>query len=93
MQVPDANPPNLAARLTRKGGLRPEGSRLTLPRVPLNKRNHFKLLILLSGAGSGDRVTLERFLSGDTAKNTMRAYGHVPCAILRARPNSPCVRP
>ncbi|KOG89666.1 hypothetical protein [Streptomyces varsoviensis] len=93
MAVPDANPPNLAARLTRNGGPRPEGSRLTPPRVPLNKRNHFKLLVLLSGAGPRDRVTLEGFLSGDTAKNTMRAYVHVPCADLRARPGSPCVQP
>ncbi|MFF3270525.1 hypothetical protein ACFYWU_06260 [Streptomyces chrestomyceticus] len=58
VEVPDANPPDLVGMLTRNGGgLRHDGGRLFIPKVPLNKRNHFKLLVLLSaeaGDGSGD---------------------------------------
>ncbi|MEU2787512.1 substrate-binding domain-containing protein [Streptomyces sp. NPDC007100] len=57
VEVPDANPPDLVGMLTRNGsGLRHSGGRLVVPKVPLNKRNHFKLLVLLSaddGGGSG----------------------------------------
>ncbi|MBB5933016.1 substrate-binding domain-containing protein [Streptomyces zagrosensis] len=52
--------------LTRNGGLRPEGGRLVLPRVPLNRRDHFKLLVLLTG--NGNQVTMDGFLSGGSIR-------------------------
>lgn len=57
VEVPDANPPELVGMLTRNGGgLRHDGGRLVIPRVPLNERDHFKLLVLLSAEdGNGDR--------------------------------------
>ncbi|BDM67357.1 phosphate-binding protein [Streptomyces nigrescens] len=49
VEVPDAHPTDLVGMLTRNGGgLRHDGGRLFIPKVPLNKRNHFKLLVLLS---------------------------------------------
>ncbi|MEV0278251.1 substrate-binding domain-containing protein [Streptomyces sp. NPDC050610] len=81
VEVPDSNPPNLAAMLTRNGGLRPDGSRLTLPRVPLNKRNHFKVLVLLSGAGTGERITLEGFLSGGRIVRNAQRRGPQPVSL------------
>ncbi|MET9292691.1 substrate-binding domain-containing protein [Streptomyces sp. NPDC003077] len=54
VEVPDANPPDLVGMLTRNGGgLRHTGNRLLVPKVPLNKRDHFKLLVLLSRSEIG----------------------------------------
>ncbi|MEU6959046.1 substrate-binding domain-containing protein [Streptomyces chrestomyceticus] len=72
VEVPDANPPDLVGMLTRNGGgLRHDGGRLFIPKVPLNKRNHFKLLVLLSaeagdGSGDGDAGGAHRGRAGDT---------------------------
>ncbi|WKX70278.1 substrate-binding domain-containing protein [Streptomyces sp. XD-27] len=73
VEVPDANPPTLQAMLTRNNGLRPEGSRLVVPKVPLNRRDHFKLLVLLSG--SGDRVAVDGFLSGGRIRRNAQRRG------------------
>ncbi|MFT2014798.1 substrate-binding domain-containing protein [Streptomyces sp. 796.1] len=70
VQVTETNP-TLRTILTRNSGLQPDGSRITLPRVPLNRRDHFKLLVLLSG--SGDEVTMGGFISGGSiVHNTAR---------------------
>ncbi|TVL91875.1 substrate-binding domain-containing protein [Streptomyces sp. SAJ15] len=83
VEVPDANPSTLTAMLDRNGGLRPDGSRLAIPRVPLNKRDHFKLLVLLSG--SGDSVTLDGFLSGGRVRrNAQRRGPSTPSLALGA---------
>ncbi|AJE83502.1 MULTISPECIES: PstS family phosphate ABC transporter substrate-binding protein [Streptomyces] len=56
--------------LTHAAGLRPDGSRLHIPRVPLNKGDHFKLLVLLSGGAEGGRVTVSGGLKeGAVSKN------------------------
>lgn len=62
IEIPEADPDDVKEMLQEDGGLRYEGSRLTLPRVPLNRGNHFKILVLLSGSGSG--VKPEGFLRG-----------------------------
>ncbi len=72
--VPDANPPNLAAMLTRNGGLRHDGGRLVLPRVPLNRKDHFKLLVLLTGEPRGE-VTVDGFLSGGRIRRNQQRRG------------------
>ncbi|MEU3961260.1 substrate-binding domain-containing protein [Streptomyces buecherae] len=62
---------SLRSMLTRNNGLRVAGDRLTLPKVPLNRRDHFKLLVLLTG--DGDQVTMVGFLSGGSIRrNTQR---------------------
>jgi phosphate transport system substrate-binding protein len=39
-------------------GLRHEGNEISVPKVPLNKGEHFKLLVLLTGSGVGRDVTV-----------------------------------
>ncbi|TDC74922.1 PstS family phosphate ABC transporter substrate-binding protein [Streptomyces hainanensis] len=63
VEVPETSEPAIANMLTRNRGLSDfaEG-RVRLPRVPLNRRDHFKLLVLLTGSGTG--VGLHGFISG-----------------------------
>ena len=63
VEVPEASEPAIANMLTRNRGLSDfsEG-RVRLPKVPLNRRDHFKLLVLLTGSGTG--VGLHGFISG-----------------------------
>ncbi|MEU7261524.1 substrate-binding domain-containing protein [Streptomyces rimosus] len=84
VEVPDANPPDLVGMLTRNGGgLRHSGGRLVVPKVPLNKRNHFKLLVLLSadeGSGGGDgsrpgEVVVGGFISGGRIRRNTQRWG------------------
>ncbi|MFD7661438.1 PstS family phosphate ABC transporter substrate-binding protein [Streptomyces sp. NPDC059788] len=91
VEVPDANPPDLMGMLTRNGGgLRYSGGRLVVPKVPLNKRNHFKLLVLLSaddeggasrsrpeGAGGGrpGEVVVGGFISGGRIRRNTQRWG------------------
>ncbi|WP_073761462.1 substrate-binding domain-containing protein [Streptomyces sp. CB02923] len=89
VEVPDANPPDLVGMLTRNGGgLRHSGGRLAIPKVPLNKRNHFKLLVLLSaedeGGGSRDEgadgrrpgeVVVGGFISGGRIRRNTQRWG------------------
>ncbi|MFE0190856.1 substrate-binding domain-containing protein [Streptomyces sp. NPDC058989] len=87
-EVPDANPTDLVRMLTRNGGgLRHDGGRLFIPKVPLNKRNHFKLLVLLTGsdtdqgpeggrAGSATgAVTVGGFISGGRIRRNAQRWG------------------
>ncbi|MFD4996533.1 substrate-binding domain-containing protein [Streptomyces buecherae] len=64
---------SLRSMLTRNNGLRVAGDRLTLPKVPLNRRDHFKLLVLLTG--NGDRVTMGGFLSGGSIRRNAQRRG------------------
>ncbi|MFD5186152.1 PstS family phosphate ABC transporter substrate-binding protein [Streptomyces sp. NPDC058372] len=48
----------LMSHFTPAHGLEYEGSSLRIPRVPLNKGEHFKLLVLLSGGTVGSKVTV-----------------------------------
>lgn len=91
VEVPDANPTDLVGMLTRNGGgLRHDGGRLLVPKVPLNKRNHFKLLVLLSGPGDGadggngggagsgggpGEVTVGGFISGGRIRRNAQRWG------------------
>ncbi|WEV27893.1 substrate-binding domain-containing protein [Streptomyces sp. 71268] len=64
---------SLRSMLTRNNGLRVAGDRLTLPAVPLNRRDHFKLLVLLTG--DGDQVTMSGFLSGGSIRRNAQRRG------------------
>ncbi|WP_346100092.1 PstS family phosphate ABC transporter substrate-binding protein [Streptomyces olivaceiscleroticus] len=86
VEVPDANPADLIGMLTRPGaGLRYSGNRLHIPKVPLNTRNHFKLLVLLSGTGQGPDtrgrtrpggdVVVGGFLSGGRIRRNTQRWG------------------
>lgn len=86
VEVPDANPTDLISMLTRPGaGLRYSGNRLHIPKVPLNTRNHFKLLVLLSGtdeetagrgrARAGGEVSVGGFLSGGRIRRNTQRWG------------------
>ncbi|MBC9714563.1 substrate-binding domain-containing protein [Streptomyces sp. TRM66268-LWL] len=52
------------------GTLRHEGSRLYLPRVPLNSRRHFKLLVLLGGGATGSPIHMIGDLAGGDVVET-----------------------
>lgn len=56
--VTEPNPEHLMESLTPEQGLSHQGNRIRIPRVPLNKGHHFKLLVLLAGSGVGGKVTL-----------------------------------
>lgn len=49
---------HLMDHFTPAAGMRHSGSTIYLPRVPLNHGQHFKLLVLLTGAGVGSEITV-----------------------------------
>ncbi|MFB6872140.1 substrate-binding domain-containing protein [Streptomyces sp. NPDC056323] len=49
---------HLMEHFTPAAGLRQSGSLIRLPRVPLNRGEHFKLLVLLTGAAVGSSVRI-----------------------------------
>ncbi|MFJ8754015.1 substrate-binding domain-containing protein [Streptomyces sp. NPDC102441] len=53
---PDAD--HLMDHFTPAAGLRHEGSVIRLPRVPLNRNEHFKLLVLLTGSHVGGPIKI-----------------------------------
>ncbi|GFM97991.1 hypothetical protein Sfulv_28020 [Streptomyces fulvorobeus] len=55
-QSPGAD--HLMEHFTPAGGLRDSGSLIRLPRVPLNRNEHFKLLVVLTGGQVGSPVTI-----------------------------------
>jgi phosphate transport system substrate-binding protein len=55
-QPPGAD--HLMDHFTPAAGMRHSGSTIYLPRVPLNRGQHFKLLVLLTGAGVGSEITV-----------------------------------
>lgn len=56
--VTEPNPEDLVESLTTDRGLRHDGNKIYIPKVPLNKGHHFKLLVMLTGPGVGGRVKL-----------------------------------
>ncbi|WP_049580999.1 PstS family phosphate ABC transporter substrate-binding protein, partial [Streptomyces sp. SBT349] len=60
-EVIDASDPTIT-RLLREGGLTVHGDTVTLPKVPLNRKDHFKVLVLLTGGGTA--VGLQGFING-----------------------------
>ncbi|RST08563.1 phosphate ABC transporter substrate-binding protein [Streptomyces sp. WAC05374] len=55
-QSPGAD--HLMEHFSAAGGLQHRDGTISLPRVPLNRGEHFKLLVLLTGAGVGSPVTV-----------------------------------
>ena len=55
-QSPNAD--HLMEHFTPAGGMRHSGPLIRLPRVPLNRNEHFKLLVLLTGANVGSPITV-----------------------------------
>ncbi|MGW8376166.1 substrate-binding domain-containing protein [Streptomyces sp. ODS28] len=54
------------------GGLRHEGGVIHVPKVPLNRGEHYKLLVLLTGAGVGDAVTVSGGIEEGAVKRNRR---------------------
>ncbi|MEV0774897.1 substrate-binding domain-containing protein [Streptomyces sp. NPDC050433] len=62
---------HLMSHFTHARGLRSSGSTLNVPKVPLNKGQHFKLLVLLTGGDVGDEVAVSGGISeGDVIVNS-----------------------
>lgn len=61
-KVDEVSNDGIRTTLTTDGLTTEGGDTLKLPRVPLNRRDHFKVLVLLTGAGS--KVTLRGFIHG-----------------------------
>ncbi|WP_314174004.1 PstS family phosphate ABC transporter substrate-binding protein [Streptomyces winkii] len=53
-------------------GLRHEGNVISVPKVPLNKGEHFKLLVLLTGSGVGGAVTVSGGLKDGAVKRNRK---------------------
>ncbi|MCT2590400.1 substrate-binding domain-containing protein [Streptomyces sp. N2-109] len=66
--VTEPNPDDLVDSLTADLGLRHEGNKIYIPKVPLNKGHHFKLLVLLNGSGVGGKVTLGGIINEGSIK-------------------------
>ncbi|MEU9744411.1 substrate-binding domain-containing protein [Streptomyces niveus] len=65
-------------------GLRSDGSVLTVPKVPLNRGQHYKLLVLLTGGEVGEDVAVSGGLSeGDLVVNRAIAPDQVPPRFSR----------
>ncbi|SFB90020.1 substrate-binding domain-containing protein [Streptomyces aidingensis] len=77
--VTDAQPRLLIRRLER---LTHQGSRITLPPFALNPGNHFKLLVLLSGEGSGGEVETEGLISGGRIVRNKQRTGPRPLYLV-----------
>jgi len=61
-EIPEAKPATLREMLLEDPGPLISGEKITLPKIPLNKRDRFKLLVLLSGTGSA--VKGDGYISG-----------------------------
>ncbi|AXK33697.1 phosphate ABC transporter substrate-binding protein [Streptomyces armeniacus] len=66
--VTEPNPEELVESLTAERGLRHEGNKIYIPRVPLNKGHHFKLLVMLTGPGVGRKVKLRGTINEGSIK-------------------------
>ncbi|RLL66743.1 substrate-binding domain-containing protein [Streptomyces sp. Z26] len=66
--VTEPNPEELVESLTAERGLRHEGNKIHLPKVPLNKGHHFKLLVMLNGPGIGREVKVRGTINEGTVK-------------------------
>jgi len=69
----EASPRALREMLLREPGIQATGNKLVLPRVPLNKKDRFKLLVLLSG--TGDSVHGDGFITGGRVARDPRRRG------------------
>lgn len=76
---------HLMSHFTHARGLRSSGSMLTVPKVPLNKGQHFKLLVLLTGGEVGEEVTVSGGISeGEVVVNRAIAPDEAPPVFSRA---------
>ncbi|WP_244409326.1 hypothetical protein [Streptomyces albofaciens] len=90
VEVPDANPPDLVGMLTRNGGgLRHSGGRLVVPKVPLNKRDHFNCWCCCrrtrgAGAATGTSTVTGRARSSSAGSSAAGGSAATPSAGARA---------
>ncbi|OEU90411.1 phosphate ABC transporter substrate-binding protein [Streptomyces abyssalis] len=63
---------HLIQHFTRYLGLRHDGNVISVPKVPLNKGEHFKLLVLLTGSGVGGAVTVSGGLKDGAVKRNRK---------------------
>ncbi|MEU5775292.1 substrate-binding domain-containing protein [Streptomyces venezuelae] len=75
---------HLMEHFTAAAGLRYEGSTLHVPRVPLNRGQHYKLLVLLTGGPVGGEVTLSGGIqAGDVQPNRSTTLDDKPPLLSR----------
>ncbi|QES42834.1 phosphate ABC transporter substrate-binding protein [Streptomyces venezuelae] len=75
---------HLMEHFTAAAGLRYEGSTLHIPRVPLNRGQHYKLLVLLTGGPVGGEVTLFGGIqAGDVQPNRSTTVDDKPPLLSR----------
>ncbi|MET8687345.1 substrate-binding domain-containing protein [Streptomyces sp. NPDC004732] len=75
---------HLMEHFTPAAGLRYEGSTLHIPRVPLNRGQHYKLLVLLTGGPVGGDVTLSGGIqAGDVQPNRSTTLDGKPPLLSR----------
>jgi phosphate transport system substrate-binding protein len=88
-EIPEAKPLTLKEMILEDPGPMIRGDRITLPKIPLNKRDRFKLLVLLSGAGtavkgdgyiSGGRVARDAPRGGPSTRSLL--FGGVFLALV-----------
>jgi periplasmic binding family protein len=63
---------HLMSHFTAYSGLRQETDVISVPKVPLNKGEHFKLLVLLTGSGVGRPVTVSGGLKDGAVKRNRK---------------------
>lgn len=63
---------HLMSHFTAYSGLRHEANVISVPKVPLNKGEHFKLLVLLTGSGVGRQVTVSGGLKDGAVKRNRK---------------------
>ncbi|MFJ1600432.1 PstS family phosphate ABC transporter substrate-binding protein [Streptomyces sp. NPDC088261] len=76
---------HLLDHFTTAAGLRHAGDTVYLPRVPLNRGRHFKLLVLLTGGAVGDPIRVAGGLrDGDVSLNRATTPDDTPPLFSRA---------
>ncbi|QPP08398.1 phosphate ABC transporter substrate-binding protein [Streptomyces bathyalis] len=72
LAVTEPSHSHLMQHFTGHRGLRHEGNVISVPKVPLNKGEHFKLLVLLTGSGIGGAVTVSGGIKDGAVKRNRK---------------------
>ncbi|MEK8170829.1 phosphate ABC transporter substrate-binding protein [Streptomyces sp. M19] len=77
---------HLMEYFTAVGGMAQGGGSVHLPRVPLNRGQHYKLLVLLTGGGVGNPVRLTGGIRDGAVTPTGARRSTTPAPVQQARP-------